>query len=265
VLTIEDCNFNNAGTNGLMSPADIGSGTITNSHFDNNGQSNVWASGMHLFGDTSDLLVTDCSMNNNSDSGFNGRGLTNVTFRNVTASNNSHAGGGYGIAISEKTGGSSDITLENITAEYNGRDGILVWTWYDYCSISDVTITGGLFTNNVWAGIRVTNWPAGSIAGTINNVSVTHAQIENNPNAGVWFDLGYDSSDATSSHVNCNNIVGNANWGVLNSGIGTLDATNNHWGSPTGPSRELPNGKWVGRGDKVSGNVDFIPWSPLSH
>jgi hypothetical protein len=41
-----------------------------------------------------------------------------------------------------------------------------------------------------------------------------------------------------------------------------MDATNNWRGSPTGPCRELPNGKWVGKGDKVSGNVNCLPWLP---
>ena len=260
VLTIENSNFHDAGSHGLMSPGGILSGTITDTHFDNNGRLDVWASGMHLFGGTSDLSVTDCTMNNNGDAGFNGRELSNVTFRNVTASNNSHPGGGHGIAITEKTGSSSDITLENITAENNGKDGILIWTWYDYCSISDVTITGGLFTNNGRAGISVTNWPAsGDTGGTIENITVTHAQIENNPNTGVWFELDYGSSNANSSHVNCNNIVGNggADTGVANTGDGTLDAANNWWGDASGPSGEGP-----GSGDGVSTDVTYVPWLP---
>ncbi len=255
-LTIEDCTFHHAGTNGLMCPGDINSGSILNSNFDYNGRLDVWASGIHLFGLTSNLDITSCSMSHNKDSGFNGRQLNNVYFEDCMASYNTHSGGGYGIAISEKATTSSDITMIDITAEHNGRDGIMVWAWYDYCSISDVTITEGLFSNNGWAGIRVLNWPAsGSIGGTITNVEITEAQIENNPNAGVWFELDYASSDATTSLVNYNNIIGNGNYGILNSGDGLLDATCNWWGDNNGPSGVGP-----GSGDPVSNNVRYCPW-----
>jgi hypothetical protein len=272
VLTIENSNFHHAGSHGLMAPGDISSGTITNTHFDNNGRLDIWASGMHLFGHTSDLLVTGCSMSNNTDSGFNGRQLTNVTLKDIVASDNTHAAGGYGIAISEKASSSSDVTLENITAENNGRDGILIWTWYSYCSISDITITGGLFTGNGWAGIRVLNSPAiGSTGGIIDNVTVTRAQIEDNPNTGVWFELGYVNSDATGSQVIYNNIVGNDSWGVRNSGVGTLDATKNWWGHASGPSgpdgRLNKTGKEIGQGDAIYGPADWDPClpQPINH
>ncbi len=259
-LTIEGCNFHHAGSNGLMCPADIGSGSITDSYFDYNGRLDVWASGMHLFGQISDLDIIRCSMSYNKDAGFNGRQLNNIYFEDVTASNNTHASGGGGICISEKVGSSTDITLVDITAEYNGRDGILIWTWYDYCSISDVTITGGLFTNNGWGGIRVTNWPAsGSIGGTIDDIEITQADVMNNPNAGISFDLDYVSSSAVGSLVNYNNIVGNTNWGVFNSGTGVLDATCNWWGHSSGPTHTSnPNGCFGG--DSVSDNVDYSPW-----
>jgi PKD repeat protein len=255
-LIIEDCNFHHAGSNGLMCPADIGSGSITNSHFDNNGRLDDWASGMHLFGLTSNIDIIGCTMSYNKDSGFNGRQLSNIYFEDITASYNTHTNGGGGICISEKVGSSTDIEMLDVTAEYNGRDGILVWTWYDYCSISDVTITGGLFTNNGWAGIRVLNWPAsGSTGGIVDNVIITQAQIMNNPSMGVWFELDYGSSAATSSYVNYNNIVGNSNYGVLNSGDGVLDAKCNWWGDISGPSSAGP-----GIGDPVSSNVIYCPW-----
>ncbi len=257
-LTIDDCNFHHAGYNGLMCPADIGSGSITDSNFDYNGRLDVWSSGMHLFGLISDLDIIGCSMSYNTDSGFNGRQLNNIYFEDITASYNTHANGGGGICISEKVGSSSDITMVDITAEHNGRDGILVWTWYDYCSISDVTITGGLFTNNGWAGIRVLNWPAsGSTGGTVDNVEITEAQIMNNPYTGVWFELDYGSSSAISSYVNYNNILGNTNYGVLNSGDGLLDATCNWWGDISGPNH---GGFGSGTGDSVSANVKYCPW-----
>ena len=66
--------------------------------------------------------------------------------------------------------------------------------------------------------------------------------------------------------ISSNNITGNNQYGISvdpNATGGPLDATKNWWGSPTGPCRQLPNGKWVGKGDKVSANVAFVPW--LTH
>jgi len=255
-LIINDCDLIYAGSNGLMCPGDIGSGAISNSNFDHNGRLDVWASGMHLFGLTSNLDIIGCSMSYNTDSGFNGRQLSNIYFEDITASYNTHSGGGGGICISEKASSSTNIEMVDVTAEYNGRDGILVWTWYDYTSISDVTITGGLFTNNGWAGIRVLNWPAsGSTGGTIDNVIITEAHVENNPFAGIWFELDYGSSTAGSSLVQYNNIIGNVNYGILNSGDGQLNAKCNWWGDISGP-----NGVGPGTGDIVSDNVIYCPW-----
>jgi PKD repeat protein len=255
-LTIDDSILHYAGVNGLMCPGDIGSGSILNSNFDYNGRLDVWASGMHLFGLTSNLDIIGCSMSHNTDSGFNGRQLSNIYFEDCTANYNTHSGGGYGIAISEKATSSSDITMIDITAEDNGRDGIMIWAWYDYCSISDVTITGGLFTNNGWAGIRVLNWPAsGSTGGIIDTVVISEADVLNNPFAGIWFEIGYGSADATTSYVNYNNIVGNGDYGILNSGDGVLDATCNWWGDLSGP-----NGVGPGIGDNVSDYVMYCPW-----
>ena len=46
--------------------------------------------------------------------------------------------------------------------------------------------------------------------------------------------------------------------------IATVHAINNWWGSPRGPSQQLSNGKDVGKGAKVSNNVDFEPWLLLA-
>lgn len=66
-------------------------------------------------------------------------------------------------------------------------------------------------------------------------------------------------------HVNFNNIYGNDGFGVGNfaQGGGIVDATNNWWGSASGPSHAsntytVPAGD--PQGDAVSDLVDFVPW-----
>ncbi|MDD5677793.1 MAG: right-handed parallel beta-helix repeat-containing protein, partial [Kiritimatiellae bacterium] len=65
------------------------------------------------------------------------------------------------------------------------------------------------------------------------------------------------SEDITGKqiYVNGNNLSGNSNAGVYNSGTGTLDARSNYWGAADGPG---PVGR--GSGDKVSINVTYFPW-----
>ena len=82
----------------------------------------------------------------------------------------------------------------------------------------------------------------------------------------VWSDAdgivyGLDTPGAPEVHLN--DIHGNAVYGleVIDTDPAFLvDATRNWWGHACGPGRQLSNGKWVGKGDKVSDNVDYKPW-----
>lgn len=67
------------------------------------------------------------------------------------------------------------------------------------------------------------------------------------------------------SYAHFNNIYDNRDCGVdslpdYNETTAVFDATRNWWGHASGPSHELSNGKWCGKGDKVSDNVDYKPW-----
>ena len=65
----------------------------------------------------------------------------------------------------------------------------------------------------------------------------------------------------TNMSIRYNNIEGNAEFGVINydSGAPTV-ATCNYWGHATGPKHE-DNPRKKPRGDRVSNNVEFSPWS----
>ncbi len=65
----------------------------------------------------------------------------------------------------------------------------------------------------------------------------------------------------TTSQVSIHNskIFNNPQGGVINNGTSQVDATNNWWGDDSGPYNLTFNA--YGRGDSVSDNVLFIPWT----
>ena len=143
----------------------------------------------------------------------------------------------------------SGNTIENIKNPEGGKldhtCGINAWDGVD----------GIVISNNTISDIKYN----GILLECASNV-----QIENNAitkcEVGVRIEP-FEEAGVSDVTVNYNSLSGNAAYGVYN-GAGNLDAIKNWWGSPTGPCRELPNGKWVGKGDKVTANVDFVPWLP---
>lgn len=63
------------------------------------------------------------------------------------------------------------------------------------------------------------------------------------------------SASASLVTINFNDLIDNSDWAVRNTDTTILDAEFNWWGHEDGPSGEGP-----GDGDKVSTNVDFMPW-----
>ena len=67
-----------------------------------------------------------------------------------------------------------------------------------------------------------------------------------------------EGENCAGNMINWNNIEGNANWGFSTHNISSsveIDATNNWWGDPSGPSGAGP-----GTGDVVSDQVVYSPW-----
>jgi hypothetical protein len=64
--------------------------------------------------------------------------------------------------------------------------------------------------------------------------------------------------DAAGSYAINNEISGNDLFGLYNGGTGTLNATCNWWGHPSGPYHPTANPD--GQGDDVSDSVVFTPW-----
>ena len=144
-------------------------------------------------------------------------------------------------------------------------------------SLQNVVVSGNTITNTPRKGIQVANSPDANVLITDNYITntntlhradegaisiypnTTNIRIENNTLTGNYQGFTVrDKAEAVAAdvHVNFNNIYGNDGFGVGNfaQGGGTLDATNNYWGHPSGPSHS------PGSGDPVSGNVLYNPW-----
>jgi len=141
------------------------------------------------------------------------------------------------------------VTISGNTFE-NIRDAITMWI------VTNVNISQNYFTGSHRYGINIKG----------QDIFITENTILNSGNSGI--NIAKWVIETENVVINYNNIVGNEKFGVVinydgsNVGDITVDASNNWWGSATGPTRQLPNGRWVGKGDKVSANVAFVPWLP---
>lgn len=92
----------------------------------------------------------------------------------------------------------------------------------------------------------------GAITSADGITEISHATITNNI-------IGIKSSSGENPlSIHNSNIFGNVNYGFYNDEDLAIDATNNYWGSDTGPWHETANP--AGQGDKIYGDVSFDPW-----
>jgi len=136
-------------------------------------------------------------------------------------------------------------TIEGNLVENCERIGICLGAWGERFSVSGTVIRNNIIRNSeVWAGIALMY-----IDGPL---TITGNDISGNPE-GIAI-LGDDAS-CTDVLATCNNIAGNANYGINNGGPNVVDARQNWWGDASGPK-----GAGSGSGDAVSTNVNFDPW-----
>jgi parallel beta-helix repeat protein len=187
--------------------------------------------------------------------------------------------------------GATTITIHHNTIDSNDSDGIELGT---PCEVDGATINHNTITNNHEKGIFLTgpsdhntiinNTIASNDIGiylqwvdsnySANNNIISDNEISNNGH-GIWVEGYYNqilrnnirnnmapisgihlTSTAVGNIIHCNNIEGNLPYGVYNDNADeTVDATNNWWGDPSGPSGVGP-----GSGDAVSGDVDYSSW-----
>ena len=146
------------------------------------------------------------------------------------------------------------------TADYvvNFSDNTMTNFYLGMCTMA----AGGSMADNVidsnLIGIQIGQEHAVWATGEAEAVSITGNDITNNK---YGIDVQNFIADGIGAHYN--NIVGNTDYGVQNSDADTFDATCNWWGDASGadPDTEInnPHGA-AAAGDKVTDNVDFIPW-----
>ena len=170
--------------------------------------------------------------------------------------------------------------IDNVTVSYNTisncKFGIKLGT-EDYsgqtATISNVLVKKNQISGATDQGIAFLSYRYDDAVPLPTYVSIT---VGCNLVRGNWVGVGVtalkspgwnvlDGFSLDGVHVNNNNIYGNDLSGTKQGfnvqgdvTMGTVDAKNNWWGDASGPNNPTLNPS--GLGDKVSNNVDFVPW-----
>lgn len=157
-------------------------------------------------------------------------------------SNNNPQAGDWGGFEIRKNG---ELVFDYVIASYGG---------YKYVSI--VKESKFIKYNTALADI----FPIGVISANGGKVEISNSEISNNIIGLEFGDYWVDVNNQISSQVSIHNskIYDNVQSGVINSGASQIDATNNWWGSNSGPYNLSSNPN--GQGNEVSNNVLFDPW-----
>lgn len=60
-------------------------------------------------------------------------------------------------------------------------------------------------------------------------------------------------------------FAGNSEYGLINISESNVNAVDNYWNSPDGPSTYDSNtGIWSTNGDRIKGFIEYVPWSRTS-
>jgi hypothetical protein len=145
-------------------------------------------------------------------------------------------------------------TVSGIRDTGNHENAAIGANTYDSGANLEVTIEG-----NHLAGGWATDADGISIGIESTDGSIV-AAITDNTISGWEYGIRLDGTpvDAGNSYANNNDISGNDVFGLYNGGTGTLNATCNWWGDPSGPHHPTANPN--GKGDDVSDKVVFMPW-----
>ena len=206
----------------------------------------------------SNIIMRNLTLNNN----IQGILLLNTTYSTITncaVYNNSW----YGIYLSS----SSNNAITNCNV-YNNGDGIRLYdssnnniTNCDVYNNSDYGIElDESSNNNIITNCNVYNNSCGGIMLYYysDNNQITNCTVYNNDYGIYLYGYLYGSSN---TEVHYNNIYNNTDYGISNWNTESqyvVNATNNWWGSASGPYHSTTNPS--GNGDNVSNNVIYNPW-----
>lgn len=154
------------------------------------------------------------------------------------ADNSADSAGGAVYVLS----GSATLTGTQVISNSAGLYGGGAYVLFNSGTLN---VTGGRLVDNsaAWQGGGVYVWEGSAM--------LTETQVVSNSAGSSGGGLYVESGGITATN-GC--IVFNSDTAVVNSGVGTLDASDNWWGMLDGPS-----GVGMGRGDSVSTNVTYLP------
>jgi len=166
--------------------------------------------------------------------------------------------GNDGIKVGNKGGGDAalrDVLIKDNIIHSITQDGISVY-------MSGVTVEGNeIYDCHSENGAIYLAYEISDITIQNNSVHDNVLSTSKRPtSAGILIENRVNAATVT---INFNNIYNNSPYGVTNEAAGLLNAEYNYWGDATGadPDTEANNPHGANAvGDKVSGNVDFIPW-----
>ena len=182
--------------------------------------------GVQAFRINGNTQISDNLIANLNGAGIATDALTGAVTSNLIANNRVSNVGEQGIQLA---GGNANITNNKITNANtsNGADRggirLRISGLNPAVNIGTANVTGNAITNS-FNGVAIRN--GDNITGTVN--------------------------------VNRNNLIGNANAGFYHGGSGTIDATNNWWDSPTGPTSGTGPSAIAGPG---AANVNATPFA----
>ena len=211
---------------------------------------------------SSGLLIEGNEISNHDNSGITlAWDEVNVTIRNNEISD-------CGLGNSDEQGGIAIIQsmAEIITGNsiQNCNPSGIHWGWTPSFGPAppQILIAENTIVNSVRDGIYLfSQGPGGFISPDPFPLKpdVLNNQLLDNGRAGVYIsNFYYYSPGNANPQLHCNSMVGNAQFGVFNGTAEEVDATDNWWGSPSGPFHPTLNPQ--GTGDPVSNNVLFSPW-----
>lgn len=244
---------------------------------------------------TTDITIENTIISNNTSSGISGSYKPSISVRDSVIRDNNRgiiSGEAARLSITQSTLSGNDeeavsttlgnfIEVKNSTIENNGA-GI---------EAGEGTLSDNTITSNAGYGIQLIGLVAPT---TIGDTTIIRNDIQDNSGAGIRFegsngvvreniiednqngvvisinDDYYAPTQLEEFEIINNNIEDNAEFGIRNA-IGDMEdvddedviiatATCNYWGDPTGP-QHADNPNENPQGDKVSDDVEFIPWS----
>jgi len=193
------------------------------------------------------LVQHNLIQNNNNPGPGSGNGIqTNFGLCNATIDANKFSGhSNSSVLIS--SGNDSGITVSNNTLVGGTPERII------FGGVTNGVISGNVSNGSTSSGVV-------RLFGGDTNIAVTGNVLLNGVR-GIFVDNQFAPNSGVTAHQNC--ISGNTTAGLEEGAgghTGTLDATNNWWGSPTGPTIASNPG---GTGDKIIDADGVVTYKPF--